>query len=158
VQHVLHDTSAGAALPPLQVTQEQVLHFAPLDGDIVWPSFIHHIEPTRYGLHTPGEGLKVGGHHDGPVTSGDDRSFELDPTRIDAIRSYVRSWLPGVADVPQFGTTCLYTTTPDESFVVERHGPIVVGSPCSGHGFKFAPLIGRRLADLATMQGHVARR
>ena len=43
----------------------------------------------------------------------------------------------------------MYTTTADESFVLERRGRIVVGSPCSGHGFKFAPAIGERLADLA---------
>ena len=49
---------------------------------------------------------------------------------------------------PMAGTTCLYTTTPDERFLVDRRGPIVVGSACSGHGFKFVPLIGRVLADL----------
>ena len=45
--------------------------------------------------------------------------------------------------------TCLYTNTADERFVLERRGNLVVGSPCSGHGFKFAPLIGERLAALA---------
>jgi sarcosine oxidase len=45
--------------------------------------------------------------------------------------------------------TCLYTTTPDKRFVLERHGRIVIGSACSGHGFKFAPAIGTRLAALA---------
>jgi len=45
--------------------------------------------------------------------------------------------------------TCLYTTTPDEDFVIDRVGPLVIASPCSGHGFKFAPLIGEVLADLA---------
>ena len=44
---------------------------------------------------------------------------------------------------------CIYTNTTDEHFVLGRHGDIVVGSACSGHGFKFAPLIGQRLADLA---------
>ena len=42
---------------------------------------------------------------------------------------------------------CGYTA--DESFILERRGPVVVGSACSGHGFKFAPLIGERLAQLA---------
>jgi glycine/D-amino acid oxidase-like deaminating enzyme len=41
------------------------------------------------------------------------------------------------------------TNTPDEGFVLERHGRIVVGSACSGHGFKFAPVVGQRLARLA---------
>ena len=44
----------------------------------------------------------------------------------------------------------MYTTTADESFILERRGRLVVGSPSSGHGFKFAPAIGERLAALAT--------
>jgi sarcosine oxidase len=46
--------------------------------------------------------------------------------------------------------TCLYTRTPDEDFILDRVGPLVVASPCSGHGFKFTPLIGEVLADLVT--------
>jgi len=42
--------------------------------------------------------------------------------------------------------------TEDERFILERHGRVVIGSACSGHGFKFAPAIGRRLADLAAGQ------
>jgi glycine/D-amino acid oxidase-like deaminating enzyme len=54
---------------------------------------------------------------------------------------------------PEGGTdTCLYTNTPDEQFVLDRRGPVVIGSPCSGYGFTFTPLIGRVLADLATAQ------
>ena len=45
--------------------------------------------------------------------------------------------------------TCLYTNTATEDFVLDPVGPIVVVSPCSGHGFKFAPVIGRMAADLA---------
>ena len=45
--------------------------------------------------------------------------------------------------------TCLYTNTADERFVLERQGRVVVGSACSGHGFKFAPIVGRTLAALA---------
>ena len=45
--------------------------------------------------------------------------------------------------------TCLYTIRENDEFLLERRGRVVVGSPCSGHGFKFAPLIGRQLALLA---------
>jgi sarcosine oxidase len=62
----------------------------------------------------------------------------------------VADWFPGLDPTPVHTAECLYTTTPDESFVLDRVGPIVLGSACSGHGFKFAPLIGRQLADLAT--------
>src|SRR6266487_1343837 len=50
---------------------------------------------------------------------------------------------------PVAAETCMYTTTADETFILERRGRVVVGSPCSGHGFKFAPAIGERLAALA---------
>jgi sarcosine oxidase len=52
--------------------------------------------------------------------------------------------------------SCLYTTTPDERFVLERRGRVVVCSACSGHGFKFAPVLGEITADLA-LDGGTAR-
>jgi sarcosine oxidase len=52
-------------------------------------------------------------------------------------------------NAPIRAETCLYTNTADERFVIERHDRIVVGSACSGHGFKFAPTVGARLAELA---------
>jgi sarcosine oxidase len=61
---------------------------------------------------------------------------------------YVEDWIPGVEPTPVTEATCLYTTTPNEDFVLDRRGPLVVASPCSGHGFKFAPLIGELGADL----------
>jgi sarcosine oxidase len=50
------------------------------------------------------------------------------------------------------GTVCLYTNTPDGHFIIDRHpnSPrVLIASPCSGHGFKFASAIGEALADLA---------
>ncbi|HTN80544.1 MAG TPA: FAD-dependent oxidoreductase [Acidimicrobiales bacterium] len=150
-------------LPPLHVTQEQIVHFAPRDetdgGE--WPSFIHHRsevgEGVVYGLRTPGEGIKVGGHHEGPVVDPDQRSFDLDPGRVEESVRYAERWLPGVEPVPMFGVTCLYTTTPTEDFVVDRRGSFVIGSACSGHGFKFTPAIGLLLADLAMDASAVPR-
>ena len=71
----------GIGLPAMKVTQEQIVHFPPrADGE--WPSFIHHRvdagDGVVYGLRTPREGIKVGGHHAGPVTDPDRRTFELD--------------------------------------------------------------------------------
>jgi sarcosine oxidase len=147
-------------LPQLTVTQEQIAHFSPLDpATDDWPSFIHHPAQgggsfDHYGLWTPGEGVKVGGHLEGPVTTADDRDGVQDPARVARLVDYVSEWLPGVEPAPRFGATCLYTTTATEDFLVDRVGPVVVGSPCSGHGFKFTPLIGRVLADLATGADH----
>ena len=59
--------------------------------------------------------------------------------------------LPGLDQDPVNETTCLYTWTANEDFIIDRPagGPFVVASPCSGHGAKFAPLLGEIIADLA---------
>ena len=138
-------------LPPLKVTQEQVFHFPAVDGGATdWPSFIHHRSPYIYGLETPGEGIKVAEHHAGAVVDPDQRSFAIDPEGAARVRDYVERWLPGLDPTPTSSTTCLYTTTPTEDFHVTREGPLVVVSACSGHGFKFVPLIGRMAAELVT--------
>jgi sarcosine oxidase len=138
-------------LPPLRVTREQVHHFRPRAegaGD-AWPSFIHHRQPWTYGLFTPGEGFKVAEHHVGPEVDPDDGADAIDAALRERIVPYVERWFPGVDPDPVFMARCLYTTTPNEDFVLDRRGPLVIGSPCSGHGFKFTPEIGRILADLA---------
>jgi sarcosine oxidase len=51
--------------------------------------------------------------------------------------------------------TCLYTMTPDNTFIIDRvpgFPQIVVASPCCGHGFKFSPVVGEILADLVTQE------
>jgi len=58
-------------------------------------------------------------------------------------------WLPGADTSQHTSVTCLFTETAYSHFVLKRHGPIVICSPCSGHGFKFAPAIGERTALLA---------
>lgn len=141
-------------LPPLVVTREQTFHFPPLDDDLAWPSFIHHRgddAPPVYGLETPGEGVKVAEHGTGAtVADPDDRSFDVDEVGRQRVIRYVQDRLPGLDPRPSTELTCLYTSTPDSGFLLERHGRMVVGSACSGHGFKFTPLIGQRLAELAT--------
>lgn len=138
-------------LPLLTVTREQVFHFpSRLPADVAWPSYIHHGSTFIYGLQGHGdEGVKVAEHHEGAVTTPDNRSFEIDQAGRQRVIDHVMAHMPGLQSVPTSDSTCLYTNTADQSFIIERHGPIVVGSPCSGHGFKFAPLIGRQLAELA---------
>lgn len=139
-------------LPPLEVTREQVQHFTPCDPEAVWPSFIHHREPWIYGLLTPGEGVKVAAHRAGTEVDPDLRTFDIDPAAQAVMTRYVADFLPGLDPQPVHSATCLYTIAPDERFVLQRHGPIVYGSTCSGHGFKFTPLTGRTLASMA-MEG-----
>ena len=104
-----------------------------------------------YALPDPEEpgSIKMALDRSGPDVDPDARSFEPDPERLERLAGWARKrFLPLVEARPP--ETCLYTNTPDGEFVLDRLGPIVVGSPCSGHGFKFAPLIGKLLADMAT--------
>ncbi len=151
-------------LPPLRITQEQPAYFRPRDTGIDWPVFIHRLPPGTgptqlegmgaYGLPTAGEGIKVGEHGTGPEVDPDLRPAP-DPAGIDRVSRYVEQWLPGLNPDPAAIISCLYTTTPDDHFSIGRVGRVVVGSPCSGHGFKFAPAIGDLLAELATGRGDV---
>ena len=85
----------------------------------------------------------------GPDVDPYERSFEVDPDRLARVRLWAdRRFRP--LEVVRPPETCLYTNTPDGEFVLDRLGRIVIGSPCSGHGFKFVPLIGKILADMAT--------
>ena len=137
-------------LPPLTVTREQVFHFPAAVGGCTWPSFIHHGGAFVYGLQAPGsEGIKVAEHHAGAATTAGERSFNVDEAGRRRVVDHVARLMPGLDPTPSSASTCLYTNTSDESFVIERRGPIVAGSACSGHGFKFVPLTGRRLAALA---------
>lgn len=137
-------------LPALIVTREQIFHFRSYVTDVSWPSFIHHGGTFVYGLQAPGdEGVKVAEHHTGAMTTADERSFEIYEEGRARVIDHVTTNMPGLDPIPLSATTCLYTNTADESFIIQRHGPIVVGSACSGHAFKFTPLIGRRLAVLA---------
>ena len=102
---------------------------------------------AAYALASPEMGLKAGLHHSGTVADPDD-----DPTPDERVARWVAEWaaerFEGLGEVAGI-ETCLYTNTVDEGFVLERHGRIVVGAACSGHGFKFAPVVGRTLAALA---------
>lgn len=154
------DTGTGKLrIPRLRVTQEQPAHFGVADEGAVWPGF-NHMPGTGpeyrnwyspvYGMQTPGEGIKAGWHGVGPQVDPDRRSFLPEPVQLAALQDYARTWLPGV-DADSFEPiSCTYTTTPDEDFILDRIGPLVIGAGFSGHGFKFTPVVGRILANLAT--------
>ncbi|HVS84957.1 MAG TPA: FAD-dependent oxidoreductase [Gaiellaceae bacterium] len=101
-----------------------------------------------YALHDPVHGLKAGAHHAG-AEADPDVLGEPDSEIVERVAAWVAERMPDVDPAPVEAQTCLYTTTEDESFVLERRGRIVIGSACSGHGFKFAPAVGMRLASLA---------
>ena len=135
-------------------TRETVSYFA-LEHDEPVPSLIDFAEGGRpgqlgYALVAPDVGLKAGIHHTGAIVDPDEPDAPGSPNG--EIARWTAEWVTkrfrGATPLGAL-ETCLYTNTPDESFVLERHGRIVVGSACSGHGFKFAPAVGVRLAALA---------
>jgi len=100
-----------------------------------------------YALVAPGVGLKAGLHQTGPAVDPDEPGSP-DAELAERTAAWVERRFRGAGPAVKV-ETCLYTTRKNDEFVLERNGRIVVGSPCSGHGFKFAPLIGKRLAALA---------
>jgi monomeric sarcosine oxidase len=143
------------ALPPLQVTQQQIFHFPRIDPSAPpWPSVIH--ESSTYAVyHLAGgrdggalDDRKIGEHDGGTACTAADRSGIVDRASRARVESYVRRWLPGLSPAPSSSATCLYTQTPSQDFVLDRIGAVVICSPCSGHGAKFAPLIGELVAGL----------
>ena len=135
---------------PVTVTRETVAYFG-REGPPP-PSIVDLNAATgghgMYSLHDPVHGLKAGAHHAGGEVDPDTEAAP-DPAIVERISGWVRERFLDVDPEPVEAQTCLYTTTADESFVLERRGRVVVGSACSGHGFKFAPAVGRRLAALA---------
>jgi monomeric sarcosine oxidase len=107
---------------------------------------------AQYSLRDPRYGLKAGVHHAGREVDPDEPG-EPDPELVTRIADWVARLHTDVDPEPIEAETCLYTNTDDERFILERHGRIVVGSACSGHGFKFAPVVGERLAALAAGTG-----
>jgi sarcosine oxidase len=133
---------------PTTPTRETVAFFK-IPGDLVPPVVVEWTSPPRYCLFSFEQGLKAAEHHAGPVTDPDAEG-EVSEASLARLGEWVRDRFPEAEGEPHHAETCIYTNTPDEHFILERRGPVVIGSPCSGHGFKFAPWIGRRLAELAT--------
>jgi sarcosine oxidase len=130
---------------PTRATRETVAFFRMTES---LPTLVDWGDPSVYALPDPTYGLKVGEHIAGPTTDPD-KDGDVNGASVGRLRDWVADRYPGVDPEPAHAETCLYTNTADEHFVLERNERLVIGSACSGHGFKFAPLIGKRLADLA---------
>jgi sarcosine oxidase len=131
---------------PVRPTRETVAYWNLGDRP---PALVEWGHPSVYSLWSPVYGLRAGEHIAGPDTDPDEQG-SVDGASIGKLKDWVATRFPRIDPEPVQAETCLYTNTDDERFILERHGRVVVGSPCSGHGFKFAPVIGKRLADLAT--------
>ena len=135
---------------PVRTTRETVSYFRREVDPL--PSVVQLDPETRghamYSLHDPVYGLKAGAHHAGAAVDPE-IAAEPDAALVGRISQWVAGTYPDADPEPVAAETCIYTTTADEHFILERRGRVVIGSPCSGHGFKFAPAIGTSLAALA---------
>ncbi|AXJ08461.1 FAD-dependent oxidoreductase [Arthrobacter sp. PM3] len=156
-----------AGLPEITVRQEQAYHFRYRDipgGGQHWPTFIHKSTDIQtYGL--PGgrdagfAGQKIAEYNGGKlIPSAAAQTGTVDPDNRRRVVDYVQKYLPGLDPEPYAETTCLFTNTPTEDFLIDRAEGLTILSPCSGHGAKFAPLIGQWAADLATGAGDIPAR
>lgn len=143
--------AAGIAVPSA-ATLEQVGYLArAAAADSAVPIFIGHGGEEAYGLPVPGSPLyKIGWHHAGPPADLPVLDLRPDERLIARLADLARRYLPDLSPVPVQTERCVYDNSPDGDFIVDRVGNVVIGSGTSGHGFKFGPLLGEWLADLAT--------
>lgn len=142
---------------PLQPTREQIVFFEPHDQALFSPErcpiFIFHSPTWFYGLpNVDGSGVKVGIHCNNDPCDPDTVNRTPDSAYVERIAAWTRQYMPLAAGEVKEARVCLYTMTPDEHFVLDRHPAypqVVFGAGFSGHGFKFGNLIGKLLADMA---------
>ena len=139
----------ASQLPPIKVTAEQPVYAETRDTPaVLFPSFVHHRGPdgTFYGLPAEGGLIKLGIHATGKQTDPDAMPTVPDQEILDRIQEYVAEWMPGVGDIVR-SEYCVYDLTPDDQFVLLGDGSVFIAGGFSGHGFKFAPWVGQRVAD-----------
>ena len=136
--------------------ERQTLHwFTPKVDCRGWPIALWEYQPGRQ-VYTIPEGLdrvKGGIHHEGERVDPESVSREVTPDEDARMGSLVARYQPGADGRLIDSMVCLYTDTPDGDFVIDRHPDhdnVLIVSPCSGHGFKFASAIGELVADLVT--------
>ncbi len=154
---------AGRLVPglaPVAVPERQVLAwFQPLrphdyEPDS-FPVFIVEVPDGQfYGFPVYGiPGFKVGKfHHRHEDTDPDATPRQPDAADEAPLRDFTTQYFPGAAGPTMALKTCLFTNSPDEHFIIDmlpNHPNVVVAAGFSGHGYKFATVVGEILADLA---------
>lgn len=144
-------------LLPLQVERQAPLWFSSGgDASFAPPSMpVFIMEEERgvffYGIPDVGHGVKVARTHGGEHVDPDKVGRTVTKEDIDPVRAFISRRLRSLDGAPIASTTCLYTNTPDLNFAVGLHPSdqnVVVLSACSGHGFKFASVLGEVASDL----------
>ena len=146
--------------PHLSVTRQVLCWYQPRRPEVFAPGalpvfMIEGADDILYGFPDfDGQGFKCGSHFgSGAVAHADLARQDAGPGDAARTRRFLEAYMPSGAGRLLGMKTCMYTMTPDEDFVVDLmpgEPRIVIASPCSGHGYKFASVLGEALADLAT--------
>lgn len=144
---------------PLRVQRNVQVWFSPATNSYQagrFPSFLLDragLPAPLYGFPDFGAGVKAAFHGFGALTSADELEREVEIARdVTPVAEAMEDWMPGAAATFREAKPCMYSLTPDSHFVVDRHprhADVVLCGGFSGHGFKFAPVIGEIAADLA---------
>lgn len=148
----LWERVGGGALD-LRITEQHVAHFEQRDPGAAWPVVVRKGTDAIYALPSGDDvaapAMKVGGHDAGPLFEPGTAHAPITAERRGVLSDFVRRFAPGLESEPVREDACIYTSTPDDTFVLDTRGRITVASPCSGQGAKFMPAIGEAVAELA---------
>jgi sarcosine oxidase len=147
---------------PLEVERQSVFWLEPGGNPESYeserfPIYAHEYKPGHicYGFPRLARGVKASIMHSGNIEATPesvDRTVKAD--EVSPLRDALRPVLPQLAEAPVRETgVCLFTNTPDHDFIIDfhpRYRRVLISSPCSGHGFKFASALGELQADLLT--------
>ena len=144
---------------PLRVQRNVQAWFTPATSEYAagrFPAFLLDragLPAPLYGFPDFGEGVKAAFHSHGAESEPDEIVREVDSARdIEPIVREMEQWMPGATVKFRAAKTCPYSLTPDRHFIVDQHPEhprLILCGGFSGHGFKFAPVIGKIVADLA---------
>jgi len=145
---------------PLAVERNVMYWFAPVRDPAAFapqrfPIYIYEYQQDAffYGFPAMGEGgVKVAHHHSGVSCTPETIRREVAPDEVAQMRALLAAHLPDANGALLRTATCLYTNTPDGHFLIDRHpqwNHVILACGFSGHGFKFASVVGEVLADLA---------
>ena len=143
---------------PLRVMRQTMLWFGTTDNARfrrdVFPIFLADVPGGPfYGLPViDGRGLKIARHYGAPeLNHPDEIDRAIRPEDEPPVRQFLDSYMPEVTGPLKFAQTCIYTLSPDRHFIINlhpQHRNVAVATGFSGHGFKFASVVGEVLADL----------
>jgi sarcosine oxidase len=144
---------------PLRVERRVQHYWRPVDDSRYGPDRMpvwiwERGDDLAYGMPLIEGSVKAALHHfrEEQETDPEEAPAAVTPAEVAAMRDVLATRVPGLAGGEWIDAKpCLYTLTPDEAFVLgnhPQHPEVAVACGFSGHGFKFAPVIGAILADL----------